>query len=103
MADQNPQNIRDAFAAGRVAGLALAALTISVVAFIQLLGAEKALVGLVFGTLAYRGASGASLQARRLAIAAILVSLAYLILMIIVLLVAGEDVLDAIRAIDKAS
>lgn len=103
MADQTPQNIGEAFAAGRVAGLALAALTISVVAFIQLLGAEKAIVGLVLGTLAYRGASEASLQGRGLAIAAIAVSLVYLLVMITVVLFAGEDLLNAIEALDKAS
>jgi hypothetical protein len=78
-------------------------LTISVVAFIQLLGAEKAIVGLVLGTLAYRGASEASPQGRRLAIAAIAVSLVYLLVMITVVLFAGEDLLNAIKALDKAS
>ncbi|NKB98080.1 MAG: hypothetical protein GKR90_06230 [Pseudomonadales bacterium] len=103
MADQTSQNFNAAFAAGRVAGLAVAALTISIVAFVQLLGAEKAIVGLVLGTLAYRGASDASPQGRRLAIAAIAVSLVYLLVMITVVLFAGEDLLDALKALDQAS
>ncbi len=102
MTQQTNTNQPDDYARGRAVGFGIAALTISAVAFIQLLGAEKAIAGLVLGTLAYR--SGAeSDQSRKLAIAAIAVSSFYLVLMLVVLLFAGEDILHAIKALDQAT
>lgn len=103
MPDESSPDILEAYAAGRVAGLALAAFTISVLAFLSLLGAEKAIVGLILGTLAYRGASNTSPPGHRLAIAAIAISTVYLLFLAAVLLYAGEDLLNLLKALDKVS
>ncbi|GEM_PF-1399218 len=49
---------RDARALGRAEGLAGAALAIALLAFVNLLGAEKGLLALVLGFVALRGAAG---------------------------------------------
>ena len=103
MSDQTPNSNSEAFIAGRAAGLALAAMVISLVAFLQLLGAEKALVGLVLGVFAYRSALQGSMQTRRLSMAAIGIAILYILLLIAVLVFAGEDLLQAIMALDRAS
>lgn len=102
MSDPASKEFKEAFAKGRVAGLGIAALAISCVAFVQLLGAEKAIVGLVLGIVAYRSVAEPN-RGRQWALIAIAVSSLYLVFMLAVLIFAGDDILQAIQALDQAT
>jgi hypothetical protein len=70
--------VAEAFEAGRRAGLATAAMALSLVAFFSLLGAEKALLAIALGILARRGSQPGS-AGRRLATVAIGIATVFLI------------------------
>jgi hypothetical protein len=70
--------VAEAFEAGRRAGLATAALALSLVAFFSLLGAEKALLAIALGIMARRGSRPGS-AGRRLATVAIGIATVFLI------------------------
>ena len=77
--------VAEAFEAGRRAGLATAAMALSLVAFFSLLGAEKAFLAIALGLMARRGAQPGS-AGRKLATVAIgiasvfLVSIAFILI-----------------------
>jgi hypothetical protein len=79
-----------AFDAGRRAGLATAALALSLVCFFSLLGAEKALLAIALGVLARRGSRPGS-AGRRLATAAIGVATAFLVSIALVLVMFWDE------------
>ena len=78
-------NVAKAFDAGRRAGLATAALALSLVAFFSLLGAEKALLAIALGVLARRGSQPGSVG-RRLSTFAIGIASVFLVTIAFVLI-----------------
>src|SRR5438874_7368674 len=77
--------LAQAFDAGRRAGLATAAMALSLVCFLSLLGAEKALLAIGLGVLARRGSQPGS-TGRRLATVAISVATVFLVSMAFILI-----------------
>lgn len=89
-----------AYQEGRRAGLALAALAASLVAFLSLLGLEKALLAMALAYLASRGAVHSS-RSRRLAGWALLISLLYTGLFATVLIVFHAKLAEIIRLLQQ--
>lgn len=102
LAPQDAANSRyeRAYEEGRRAGLATAALATSVVAFISLLGLEKAILAGVLGILAIRG-TGAASRGRRLGLAAVGVAGVYAITFVIVLVVFRDRLAELFRLLQQ--
>jgi len=94
--------LTDAYAAGRRTGFAVSALALSLVAFLSLLGAEKAILALVLGSLAIRGAKPRTL-ARRLGSVAIGLGGLFLVTMAVVLVVFWDRVVEFVQLLQKLS
>ncbi len=92
----------DAFRAGRRVGFGISALVLSLVGFLSLLGAEKAILAMVLGALAIRG-SGHGTLARWLGMIAICLGTVFLLTVAVVLIVYWDRVLEAIRMLQKLS
>ena len=92
----------EAFRLGRSTGLGIAALALSVVSFLSLLGAEKAILAIVLGALAARGSAPAAL-ARRFGIAAICIGTVFLLTLALVLAVYWGKVIELIQLLQKLS
>src|SRR5687768_2999709 len=97
---QNVSAVQDpvaqAFAAGRRAGLATAAMALSLVAFLSLLGAEKALLAIALGLLARRGSQPGS-AGHRLATVAICVATVFLVSITFILIVFWDDLVGLVN------
>jgi hypothetical protein len=94
MADILPPNepaIRAAYDEGRRVGLATAALTLSIVAFINLLGLEKSALAIVLASLALVGASPATAAAIRARVRTAIAIGGVQIVMLLTLLVVFRD------------
>lgn len=91
-----------AFAAGRRAGLAAAALALSLIAFLSLLGAEKALLAIALAVLARRGAQPGS-AGRRLATVAIGIATVFLITITFVLIVFWKELVGLVHHLMQLS
>lgn len=91
-----------AFAKGRRHGFAIAALLLSLVSFVSLLGAEKALTAIVLGTLAIKGAEAGSLP-RKMGTAAIIISTLFLVTVAIVLIVFWDKAIEIVRLLEQLS
>src|SRR5437588_749149 len=87
--------LAQAFEDGRRAGLATAAMALSLVAFLSLLGAEKALLAIALGLLARRGAQPGS-AGRRLATVAIGVSTVFLVSIALILIRFWNELVDLV-------
>ncbi len=96
------EEITDAFRAGRRVGFGISALVLSLVGFLSMLGAEKAILAIVLGALAIRG-SGHGTLARRLGLIAICLGTAFLLTMVVVLIVFRGQVLELIQTLQKLS
>ncbi len=92
----------EAFRLGRSTGLAIAALVLSIVSFISLLGAEKAILSIVLGVLAARGAAQATLP-RRLAVAAVCIGTVFLLTLIVLVVVYWGKFAELIQMLQKLS
>jgi hypothetical protein len=90
------------FSAGRRHGLAIAALVISLISFVSLLGAEKAVTSIVLGVLAFRGATPGSLPSRLGKSAVVLGSL-FMVTAATVLFVFWNDVVEFVHLLEKLS
>jgi hypothetical protein len=86
----------DAFQAGRRSGLAIAALATSAVAFISLLGAEKAILALVLAAWSMREAAQGSTP-RTLGRIAVGVAVVYLITSVAVIVLFHEKIIAFVR------
>lgn len=64
---------------------AIASIAIGICAFLQFLGAEKALLAIIFGILALREIKEQELNGKYLAIAGIILGIIYIILLIAIL------------------
>lgn len=89
MTDPMDSSLREARLQGRAEGLATGALAIALLAFVNLLGAEKGLLALVLGLVALRGA-GAGTARRRARIAICLGALQLVTVALVVLLFREE-------------
>jgi len=86
---------------GRTEGLAIAALALSLVSFVNLLGAEKALLSVVLGALAFGGAQTS--VARRRGLLAIGLSLLYVCTIVVVLIVFREKLGQLVQLLHELS
>jgi hypothetical protein len=98
--DVQSDSAKSAYREGRSAGLAVAALAVSVVAFISLLGIEKAVLALALAVLAIRGV-GSGGRARRLAIAAIVIACIYAVTYIVVVALYHDRIGELIRMLHQ--
>ena len=96
------ESLAQAFEAGRRAGLATAAVALSLIAFVSLLGAEKALLAIVLAVLARRGARPGS-AARRLAAVAIGVAAVFLVSITFVLIRFWNELGDLVNHLRQLS
>jgi hypothetical protein len=96
------EEMTDAFSAGRRVGFGISALVLSLVGFLSLLGAEKAILAIVLGALAIRG-SGQGALARRLGVIAICLGIVYLLTIVVVLIVFRGQVLEFVQMLHKLS
>jgi hypothetical protein len=94
--------VAKAFAAGRSAGLAIAALAAGVISFVSLLGAEKAVLAVVLGILAIRGAAPGS-SARRLGILGILLGGLFVVTLVVLLAVLHDQFAKLVRLLHQLS
>ena len=104
MAERGQSEGRDgeAFRAGRGMGLAVAALALSVVSFLTLLGAEKAILAIVLGVFAARDAAPATLT-RRLAFGAVSLATVFLITLTVLLALYWDEAIELVRQLQKLS
>ena len=93
-------SLADAYSQGRRAGLATAALAASGVAFLSLLGIEKAALALTLGILALRQARPAS-AARRLALMAIVIAAVYVVSFFTLLWLYRDELAQLIRLLHQ--
>jgi hypothetical protein len=94
--------IADAFQAGRRMGFAVSALALGLVAFLSLLGMEKAILAIVLGSLAIRGAKPGAL-ARRLGTVAVGLGGLFLVTIPVLLLVFWDRVVEFVRLLSTLS
>lgn len=86
-------------ARGRCEGLATAAVALGVLSFIQLLGAEKALLAIALAVLALRGAW--TQRARRLAVVALVLGGLYLVITAVSLVLFQDKLGELIRLLQS--
>lgn len=91
-----------AYDAGWRLGLAVSALAVGLVAFLSLLGAEKAILAIVLGTLAARGSMPGALP-RRLGAAAIALGMVFLLTALVLLTLFWDQAAEMIRLLQKLS
>ena len=91
---------RAAYADGRRAGLAVAALAVGAVAFISLLGVEKAILAFVLAGLSLAGAMPGS-QARRISFVAMLIAGLYMLTYVTVLVMYHDKLAELISMLQK--
>jgi hypothetical protein len=92
----------ETFRLGRSTGLAIAALALSIVSFISLLGAEKAILAIVLGLLAARAAAPGSLP-RKLAVAAVSIAIVFLLTCAVIVVVYWDKLAELIQLLQKLS
>jgi len=90
----------EAYREGRRAGLAIGALAASLVAFISLLGIEKAILAVALALLALRQAPRRS-AGRKTALAAIVVACVYTVVFIVVIVVFREKLAGLLRQLQQ--
>ncbi len=87
---------------GRRTGFGIAALALGCVSFLSLLGLEKAVLAIVLGGLAMRGAPQGNLS-RRLGTAGIVLGIAFIMTAVVVLLVFHDKLMILIQALKDLS
>jgi hypothetical protein len=94
--------MEETYAAGRRAGLGVAALLVGLVSFVSILGAEKAILAIVLGALAVRGSSPGTL-ARRLGTGAIGLGVLFLVVAATLLALYWNELAALVRQLDRLS
>jgi len=92
MTDPMDSSLREARLQGRAEGLATGALAIALLAFVNLLGAEKGLLALVLGLVALRGAGAGAGPARTRARIAVCLGALQLVTVALVVLLFREEI-----------
>jgi hypothetical protein len=95
-------DLNSAFLQGRRHGLAVAALLLSLVSFVSLLGAEKAITAIALAAAAIKGAEAGSLP-RKLGAAAIIMSSLFLVTVAVVLIVFWDKVIEFVQLLEQLS
>ena len=90
----------EAFREGKRAGLAIGALAGSAVAFISLLGVEKAILAITLAILAIRGTAPRS-RARRMASVALGIAVVYVLTFALVMALFHEKLYELIRLLQQ--
>jgi len=99
----NPrEEITEAYHAGRRVGFGISALTLALVAFLSMLGVEKAILAVVLGVLAIRG-SGPGTQARRLGVAAISIGVVFILALVVGLIVFWGQLMEFVQMLNRLS
>ena len=102
MAEAHREQPDDLYIAGRRDGLGIAAVVVGIVAFVSLLGIEKAVVAAVLGALAMQGARQGS-RARRLGSAGLILGAVYAVVFIVLITVFREQLGALIAAVENLS
>jgi uncharacterized BrkB/YihY/UPF0761 family membrane protein len=92
----------DAYDAGRRVGFGVSALALSLVTFLTLLGAEKAILAIALGALAVRG-NDPSPTSRRLGSVAIVLGIVFLLTVGVVLVVFWDQAVEFVRLLQQLS
>ena len=92
----------EAYDAGRRVGFGVSALALGLVAFLSLLGAEKAILAIALGVLAVRGNDSSPLS-RRLGSAAIVLGVVFLLTVGVVLVVFWDQAVEFVRLLQQLS
>jgi hypothetical protein len=87
--------ISEAYLTGRRTGIAISALALSIVTYLSLLGFEKAILAIVLGIIALKGAQTKSLS-RRFGILSICLSVLFMVSAIVFLIIFREKVMEFI-------
>jgi|GEM_PF-1774079 len=96
------ERIVEAYNTGRRVGFGISALTLSMVAYLSLLGLEKAILAFVLGALALRGMKQGTL-ARRLGVITIIISIIYFITFFVVIFLFWDKVKEFITLLRQVS
>jgi hypothetical protein len=94
-ADYDPES--SAYDEGRRVGLATAALALSLVAFLNLLGLEKSILAAILAVLALRKAKPSALSVRGRATAALILAAIHFTIAVVALVVFREELLELIE------
>ncbi len=94
--------IEEAFQAGRRVGFGISALALGLVAFLSLLGTEKAILAIVLGALAIRGSAPGS-PPRWLGVTAICLGSLFVLTVGVVLVVFWDRVVEFIQLLQRIS
>jgi hypothetical protein len=100
--EQQDLSVSRAYDAGRRAGLAISALALSLVGFLSLLGAEKAILAIVLGVLAVRGGQGRT-AATRMGLVAVTLGVVWLVSMAVLLIVFWPKVMELAELLQRLS
>jgi len=90
------------YSTGRQVGFGVAAVMLGCVSFLSLLGVEKALLAIILGGLAMRGAAQGSLS-RRLGIISISLGVLFLITLLVILVLFHDKLMMLIRLLEDLS
>lgn len=96
-------DLERAYQEGRRIGLATAALALSVVAFLNLLGLEKSLLAAVLAVVALRGAGSATPRIIRLSRAALGVAALHVVTIVVVIVFYHDQLLRLLQLLHKLS
>ena len=102
MAETHREQPDDLYIVGRRDGLGIAAIVVAIVAFVSLLGIEKAVVAAVLGRLAMQGAPQGS-RARRLGSVGLILGATYAVTFIVLIIVFREQLGAVISALEALS
>ena len=93
---------KEAFREGKRVGLAIAAVAASAVAFVSLLGIEKAILAITLAILAIRGTAPRS-RVRRLASVALGIAMVYVLTFVVVMALFREKLYELIHLLQQMS
>lgn len=99
---ETPRTVAEAYEDGRRVGFGISALALSLVAFLSLLGLEKALLAIVLGAFALRGNRTAPL-ARRLGTTSILLAITFLLTAVVLFIVFQDQFAELFRLLKELS
>ena len=99
---ENQDQIVRAYNAGRRVGFGISALVLSIVAYLSMLGFEKAILAIVLGVLAIKSAENNTI-AKRLGIISICLGILFIITAIVVLIIFRDKVAEFITLLKQIS
>jgi hypothetical protein len=99
---ENVEKTTEAYDAGRRVAFGVSALALALVTFLSLLGAEKAILAIVLGTLAVKGPNAGTLS-QQLGRAAIVLGTMFLLTVGVVLVVFWDQAIEFARLLQQLS